>query len=694
MTNIFNGNNQGKEFNSTSLLFFLIKWRKPLIIITSIGILASIIFSSPYFIKPKYKSTVIMFPVATNSVSKVLLSQNSPIKEDIMGIGEEEQAEQLIQILNSNMLRDRIIQKYDLMTHYDIDPNSKYKYTRLYGEYENNIKFRRTEFMAVKITVFDTDPKMAADIANDISTLVDSTKNAMQRERATKAFRIVEKEYISLQQEVNVIVDSMTYLGEKGVNDYERQSEVLNQQLAIAISNGNNNAVKALQKKLDTLGKYGGVLLSLKNALEFKTEQLTLLKTKYQEAKVDAEQSLPQKFIVNAAYPAERKSYPIRWIIVLVTVFSVFFMSVLIILLMEHYKAFIPDELKKKTPTSPKPDLITRLKNIKLSEYHMENYFNNTNLINLLLKWRLHLIIIVIAAAVLSVVFSSPLFITPKFKSYAVVYPSNVSPYSEESEAEQMYQILQSQDIKDSVIAKFNLAKHYKIDPTYKYFRTAVNYEYSQSVSITKTPYDAISIEVMDKDPQMASDMVDAIIGYYNRKVSSLHKEKYHEVITMYAELLRKKASEIDSLKRSLYNLSVKEGLLSYEVTSEQIMAGYLGTVMGGTRDVNRPEVLRLKENMEKHGGDLLMLVESIKQEARTYADFKVEYEDALRFYDASLTYTNIITSPFPADKKSYPIRWLIVSISVIMTFFFAVVVILLIENLRVRRIRKTTQQK
>ena len=98
MTNIFNGNNQGKEFNSTSLLFFLIKWRKPLIIITSIGILASIIFSSPYFIKPKYKSTVIMFPVATNSVSKVLLSQNSPIKEDIMGIGEEEQAEQLIQI--------------------------------------------------------------------------------------------------------------------------------------------------------------------------------------------------------------------------------------------------------------------------------------------------------------------------------------------------------------------------------------------------------------------------------------------------------------------------------------------------------------------------------------------------------------------------------------------------------------------
>jgi uncharacterized protein involved in exopolysaccharide biosynthesis len=289
-----------------------------------------------------------MFPVATNSVSKVLLAQNSPVKEDIMGIGEEEQAEQLIQILNSNMIRDRIISKYNLLEHYDIPPDSKYKYTKLYGEYENNVKFRRTEFMAVKVTVFDTDPKMAADIANDIAELVDSTKNEMQHERAMKAFLIVEQEYSLLKEEIDKIVQYLTFLGGKGVNDYERQSEVLNQQFAIALSNGNMAAQRALQQKLDTLGKYGGVFLSLKNELEFKTEQLTLLKTKFQEAKVDAEQSLPQKFIVNAAYPAERKSYPIRWIIVIVTAFSVFSMSVLVILLIEQFSTFSPPDLKKK----------------------------------------------------------------------------------------------------------------------------------------------------------------------------------------------------------------------------------------------------------------------------------------------------------------------------------------------------------
>jgi capsular polysaccharide biosynthesis protein len=326
-----------KDLNSINLLHLLIKWRIPLAVITIVAILAAIIFSSPFFIKPKYKSSVIMFPVATNSISKVLISQNSGIKEDILGIGEDEQSEQMLQMLNSNIITNRIIEKYNLLSHYDIPPDSKYKYTRLQREYENNVKFRRTEYMAVKITVFDTDPQMAADMANDIAALLDSTRNIMQKERAEKAFLIVNAEYLSLESEVNGIVESLRDLGSKGVNDYERQSEVLNEQLAIAISQNNQYAVRALQQKLDTLGKYGGAFLSLKDGLEFKTEQLTLLKAKYQEAKVDAEQFLPQKFIVNSAYKAEVKSYPIRWIIIIVTAFIVFFTAVLSVIIVENY---------------------------------------------------------------------------------------------------------------------------------------------------------------------------------------------------------------------------------------------------------------------------------------------------------------------------------------------------------------------
>ncbi len=331
---------ENSQFDSSGFLFFIYKWRKPLIIVCASALIASWIFSSSIFITPKYRSSVILFPVATNSVSKVLISQKSGIKEDILGFGEEEQTEQLLQILNSNKIRDRIIKKFDLMNHYGINPDSRYKTTKLIREYENNITFRRTKYMAVKITVLDKDPLMAANIANTISELLDSTKNQMQKERAVMAFRIVEQEYKKLQDEIREIVDSLIVIGKLGVNDYESQSEVINQQFAIAISKNDKQAINALEKKLDILAKYGSTYLSLKNILEFNAEQLILLKAKYVEAKIDAEQELPQKFVVNDAFAAENKSYPIRWIIVVVSTLSAFLLTILIIIIIENFARY------------------------------------------------------------------------------------------------------------------------------------------------------------------------------------------------------------------------------------------------------------------------------------------------------------------------------------------------------------------
>jgi len=84
----------------------------------------------------------------------------------------------------------------------------------------------------------------------------------------------------------------------------------------------------------------------------------------------------------------------------------------------------------------------------------MEEFFNSKNIVEILIKWKYHLLIIVAVSVLLAVFFSSSIFITPLFKSYAVVYPSNVSPYSNESETEQMMQIMQSKDIRDSIIKK------------------------------------------------------------------------------------------------------------------------------------------------------------------------------------------------------------------------------------------------
>lgn len=134
---------------------------------------------------------------------------------------------------------------------------------------------------------------------------------------------------------------------QKGVHDYESQAEMINRQLAVEIANGNTQAVKRLERKLSDLANLGGAYVTLTNTLEYDIEQLSLVKAKYKEAKIDAEQVLPQKFIVSKAYEAEQKSYPIRWLIVIVSVFSAFLLSLIIIVLIDRYQWLKLNELKK-----------------------------------------------------------------------------------------------------------------------------------------------------------------------------------------------------------------------------------------------------------------------------------------------------------------------------------------------------------
>ncbi|HNW53180.1 MAG TPA: hypothetical protein PKN21_02875, partial [Bacteroidales bacterium] len=73
----------------------------------------------------------------------------------------------------------------------------------------------------------------------------------------------------------------------------------------------------------------------------------------------------------------------------------------------------------------------------------------------IILKWKWHLLVFAVIAALVSLVVSSPYFMKPRFKSFAIIYPSNILPYSEESQTEQMLQWLNSSDVRDSVIKKF-----------------------------------------------------------------------------------------------------------------------------------------------------------------------------------------------------------------------------------------------
>ena len=314
------------NFNSVDLLIYIWKKRAVLIGVGLIAGITSIIIS--LLITPMFQSSVIMFPASSASVSKDLLSQNYSGRQDIHGFGEEQQAEQLLQILNSEPIRSRIIQKYNLLEHYEIEPNEKYPQTRLYETYQSNINFRLTEFMSVEVSVMDKDPEYAANMANDIAALVDTVFNNMKKERAREAFRLVEREYLEAAKKLTALRDSM---------------DLLSSQVSKKLETGgdpSNNLVRAISEN-------GALYLAMMNLVRYETALVTDLSLKYKEARLEVDQNLPYKFVVEEAYPSEKKAYPKKSLIVIVSTFASLLFALIVLIIIDNIRARVAIQEEK-----------------------------------------------------------------------------------------------------------------------------------------------------------------------------------------------------------------------------------------------------------------------------------------------------------------------------------------------------------
>ena len=315
-----NTTNLTTYFSIRNLLVLLIKHR---VFYLKLMFATLVIASVVSLIMPnRYKAEVIVFPTSTNSISKSLMSDVTERKQDLLQFGESEDVDQLIQILMCDELKQRLVKQFNLFEHYDIDTTSKTKNTQLNILLENYIEFKRTEYTSVKISVIDKDPILAANMANAITALYDTIKHNIQRQRAQQAYLMVLNQYNDASTEIKAEEDSLRKLREMGINDYESQSERLTEAYGKAIVDGREGAADKLDAKIKILSTYGGYYVTLRDDIYFKRKELARVKTKLDEAHMDVVQNVPAKFVVSAARTPEKKHYPVRWLIVLISLVS------------------------------------------------------------------------------------------------------------------------------------------------------------------------------------------------------------------------------------------------------------------------------------------------------------------------------------------------------------------------------------
>lgn len=325
----------GRDIESGRLLLFIYRNRAPLVTVTIAALVVSVVVS--LLITPRYRSTVVLYPAPTASISRTLFGP-AAARADMISFGLETDTERLLQILQSDVIREKMTGKYNLIEHYGISWESRYPYTALNKKYLNNVRSRKTEFMAIEIEVLDEDPSVAAAMANDIAAHIDSVMNGMLNERAEKSLAIIGEEYRRLGAEVQAMQDSLRKIRELGVTDYESQSEVLNNAYATAILNRDTAGMNFFRERIRVLSTWGGSYVSLRDNLLYMTENLNDLKQVYEQARVNAEGLLPYKFVVDKAREAEKKTYPVRSLIVAVSVMSAFLLTLFALLLLEAFR--------------------------------------------------------------------------------------------------------------------------------------------------------------------------------------------------------------------------------------------------------------------------------------------------------------------------------------------------------------------
>ena len=314
--------------NRNDFIQFIWLNQKFILIFTGVATILSIVVS--LLITPLYLSTAIVYPAASSTVS---FSEQRNAKTASMDFGEEEQVEQLVQILQSSKIRDRIVSKFNLMAHYDIDPTDQNKYYKLVKQYDGYFTFTRTRFGSIKIDVLDKDPKLAATMANSIVELIDSVKNEMVSQRTIPAYEINKRKKKQLEKEIETMNVELDSLSAKGVMSFQSRSGLFE---AYVGATGNDRS--DMKDKIDMNIKYGSKHDGLERLRNEKISKLEEFQIAYEQAESDANTKFNHKFVVEYAVVADKKDQPKRLIIVLVGAIGALVFSLFILLVQQRFR--------------------------------------------------------------------------------------------------------------------------------------------------------------------------------------------------------------------------------------------------------------------------------------------------------------------------------------------------------------------
>ncbi len=333
----------------------------------------------------------------------------------------------------------------------------------------------------------------------------------------------------------------------------------------------------------------------------------------------------------------------------------------------------------------------------EFSSEHPNGLITFNDVISLFIRWKNKLIILGIAAIVVSAIIS--FILTPKYKSTVIFYPTtnnsisnalltdlnqrqkDVLEFGAEEEAEKALQILQSSKLTEKLVRNFDLMNHYKIDKNsnMKYYNLQL--KINSNISYSRTRYLSIKIDVLDEDPKKAAEIANGISNLYDTVKNEIQQEVAIPALAIMKRALDGKVAEIDRIKDELRKLGT-EGITNYEEQSRALSEEIYKVRAKG--DMSKlTDLLDQQKTLVQFGGQFSSLEETRKLETERESILRAKYEKAEIDVRERLNNKFIVSAADVAEIRAYPLRKLIVLGSLIITLLTSAIFFAIYEKIK-----------
>ncbi len=209
------------------------RWKKWIINICLLALVGSII--ATLLLKNYYESSTVFYPVNPRVSNPEMIFGTAGEVMDYFG-GDQD-LDRILELASGGELVDFMIQRFRLHEHYDIDSTSQKGRFFVREAFRSHYKAEKNKNDAVVITVEDTDPELAATMANEARLFIDRTAQRFIKESQAKILATFDLGIKRKMSELKIITDSLSRLQyQYNIYNPGTQGERLGYSLSIAES--------------------------------------------------------------------------------------------------------------------------------------------------------------------------------------------------------------------------------------------------------------------------------------------------------------------------------------------------------------------------------------------------------------------------------------------------------------------------